>query len=168
VRASVDLAEAVVAAHRQIEPWVRRTRLERSAIYSDMTGTNVFFKYENLQHTGSFKLRGATNWLLSLPPEQQGRQIMARPSLMRLDSCRPPLLFSRPRTRMPRSSTPSARWEPKFDSPERIASKPRRRRVNSRPAETQPTFRHTTTGRLLPAKESSGWRSASSSTRSMA
>lgn len=76
MRASVDLAEAVVAAHRQIEPWVRRTRLERSAIYSDMTGANVFFKYENLQHTGSFKLRGATNWLLSLPPEQQVRQIV--------------------------------------------------------------------------------------------
>jgi threonine dehydratase len=41
-----------------------------------MTGANVYFKLENLQHTGSFKLRGAMNKLLSLTDEEKRRGVV--------------------------------------------------------------------------------------------
>lgn len=53
-------------ANQRIQPHIRRTYLEHSIYYSRLTGINVFFKCENLQHTGSFKARGALNKLLSL------------------------------------------------------------------------------------------------------
>ena len=62
-----SLVERIVAARRRIEPHVRETYLEPSPYYSELTGANVFFKCENLQFTGSFKLRGATNRFLTLP-----------------------------------------------------------------------------------------------------
>ena len=58
-------AHAVLAANR-IAPYVRETPLEHSPYFSDACGANVYLKLENLQYTGSFKLRGAFNKLLSL------------------------------------------------------------------------------------------------------
>ena len=40
-------------------------------------GAEVFFKLENLQKTGSFKLRGASNKILSLSPEQAAQGVIA-------------------------------------------------------------------------------------------
>jgi len=61
-------ADIVLAANR-IAPHVRETPLDYSPFFSERTGANVYLKLENLQHTGSFKLRGAFNKLLSLAPE---------------------------------------------------------------------------------------------------
>jgi threonine dehydratase len=63
-------ANVVLAANR-IAPHIRETPLDRSPFFSDLTGANVFLKLENLQFTGSFKLRGAFNKLLSLSPQQR-------------------------------------------------------------------------------------------------
>jgi len=52
---------------------VRETPLTFSPQFSSATGVNVYFKLENLQHTGSFKLRGATNRLMTLSAEQRAR-----------------------------------------------------------------------------------------------
>ena len=62
-------ANAVLAANR-IADFIRETPLDYSPYFSELTGANVYLKLENLQHTASFKLRGAFNKLLSLPPEQ--------------------------------------------------------------------------------------------------
>jgi threonine dehydratase len=62
-------ANAVLAANR-IKDLIRETPLEFSPYFSEQTGANVWLKLENLQITGSFKLRGACNKLLSLTPEQ--------------------------------------------------------------------------------------------------
>ena len=62
-------ANAVLAANR-ISDYVRETPLDYSRFFSELTGANVYLKLENLQHTASFKLRGAFNKLLSLDPEQ--------------------------------------------------------------------------------------------------
>ena len=56
-------------ARKRIEPYCRRTPLLDSDLLSQTTGTNVRLKLESLQVTGSFKARGATNKLLSLPDE---------------------------------------------------------------------------------------------------
>ncbi len=58
-------ADIVLAANR-IQPHIRETPLDHSPYFSEVTGSNVYLKLENLQHTGSFKLRGAFNKLLSL------------------------------------------------------------------------------------------------------
>jgi threonine dehydratase len=72
-------ANAAEAAGR-IGHLVRETPLDYSPRYSALTGAEVFFKLENLQYTGSFKLRGATNLLLSLSGEQRARGCVAASS----------------------------------------------------------------------------------------
>ncbi len=54
------------AAAKRIAPYVRHTPVEYSHVLSEVSGARVHLKLENLQITGSFKLRGATNALLSL------------------------------------------------------------------------------------------------------
>lgn len=63
-------ANAVLAANR-IDAHIRETPLDYSTALSEMSGANVYLKLENLQHTGSFKLRGAFNKLLSLTPDER-------------------------------------------------------------------------------------------------
>lgn len=63
-------ANAVLAANR-LKTHVRETPLDYSSYFSELTGANVYLKLENLQYTGSFKLRGAFNKLLSMTPEQR-------------------------------------------------------------------------------------------------
>jgi threonine dehydratase len=72
----MDIAGEVISAAKVIRPYVRETYLEYSPFYSQMTGARVYFKLENLQHTGSFKLRGAMNKLLSLSDEEKKRGVV--------------------------------------------------------------------------------------------
>jgi threonine dehydratase len=68
---SQQISVASTAAAGRISPIVSETPLVRSAAFSDATGAEVYFKLENRQPTGSFKLRGATNGLMSLTSEQR-------------------------------------------------------------------------------------------------
>jgi threonine dehydratase len=61
-------ANIVLAANR-ISAHIRETPLDHSPYFSERTGANVYLKLENLQYTGSFKLRGAFNRLLTLSPD---------------------------------------------------------------------------------------------------
>jgi len=72
----MDIAGEVISAEKVIRPYIRETYLEYSPFYSQMTGARVYFKLENLQHTGSFKLRGAMNKLLSLTAEEKRRGVV--------------------------------------------------------------------------------------------
>jgi len=63
-------AAAAIAAER-ISSIVCETPLTRSAAFSDEIGAEVYLKLENRQHTGSFKLRGASNCLMSLSTGQR-------------------------------------------------------------------------------------------------
>jgi len=72
-------ADIVLAANR-IDPHIRETPLDYSPFFSERTGCDVWLKLENLQHTGSFKLRGAFNKLLSLSPEQRAAGCVAASS----------------------------------------------------------------------------------------
>ena len=58
-------------ARTRIRPHIRHTPLEHSVLLSQMTGANVYLKLENWQLTGSFKLRGAMNKLLSIPESER-------------------------------------------------------------------------------------------------
>jgi threonine dehydratase len=65
--------EDVVAAAARIGRFVERTPL----IQSNIAGQPVWLKCECLQTGGAFKLRGATNRLLQLSPEERGRGVVA-------------------------------------------------------------------------------------------
>jgi threonine dehydratase len=72
----MDIPQEVIAAEPRIRPYIRNTILEYSPYYSKLTEADVHFKLENLQHTGSFKLRGAMNKMLSLSPAQRLRGVV--------------------------------------------------------------------------------------------
>jgi threonine dehydratase len=67
----------VEAAARAIESHVIRTPLVPAPRLSELTGADVFVKYENMQATASFKERGAVNRLLRLTPEERTRGVIA-------------------------------------------------------------------------------------------
>lgn len=72
-------AKSVLAANG-IRDHIRETPLDYSPYFSELTGANVWLKLENLQHSGSFKLRGAFNKLLSLTPEESAAGCVAASS----------------------------------------------------------------------------------------
>ena len=65
-----DVVREAVAAERRIRKYVLETPLQRSLSLSKLAKADVFLKLECLQHTGTFKLRGAMNKLLVLSPGQ--------------------------------------------------------------------------------------------------
>ncbi|RJK97708.1 pyridoxal-phosphate dependent enzyme [Vallicoccus soli] len=67
----------VRAAARRVEGAVTRTPLVTSRTLDALTGAHVVAKAENLQRTGSFKVRGAWNRLALLPPEERPRGVVA-------------------------------------------------------------------------------------------
>ncbi len=67
--------EAILAAHARISPRIHRTPILTSASLNAMTGAQLFFKCENLQKTGSFKIRGASNAILSLTEKEVAKGI---------------------------------------------------------------------------------------------
>jgi threonine dehydratase len=71
---------AIREAHARIAPRIHRTPILTSASLDAMTGARIFFKCENLQKTGSFKIRGATNAIFSLSAEQASRGIVTQSS----------------------------------------------------------------------------------------
>lgn len=66
-----DVAAAARAAAARIGGLVRVTPLDYSYRFSAETGADVYMKLENIQYTGSFKLRGAANRLMTLASEQK-------------------------------------------------------------------------------------------------
>ena len=69
--------QEIQAAAGRIAGAVVRTPLLASRTLSDLTGAEVFLKFENLQFTASFKERGALNKLLSLSPQERARGVIA-------------------------------------------------------------------------------------------
>ena len=75
-RLTTELAPQLAAAEARIRPFIRRTCLEPSPYYSAIGGNNLFLKCENLQHTGSFKARGALSKVLALTPAERARGVV--------------------------------------------------------------------------------------------
>ncbi|MDZ4740199.1 MAG: threonine ammonia-lyase [Alphaproteobacteria bacterium] len=69
--------EDIKQAAALIKGAVERTPCHRSRTLSQLTGADVYLKFENLQFTASFKERGAVNKLTSLTPEERRRGVIA-------------------------------------------------------------------------------------------
>jgi len=70
----------IVAAHERIRPRIHRTPVLTSESMNALAGADLFFKCENLQKTGSFKIRGATNAIFSLSDEEARRGVATHSS----------------------------------------------------------------------------------------
>jgi threonine dehydratase len=70
-------ADDVRAAADRIRPLAHRTPILTSAVFDAEAGFRVVFKCENLQRGGAFKIRGASNLILSLAPDALARGIVA-------------------------------------------------------------------------------------------
>ncbi|MUN28641.1 threonine ammonia-lyase [Sulfuracidifex metallicus] len=73
----VDLFEKVREAKERISPYIHETPVEYSTTFSRRSGSDVFLKLENFQKTGSFKVRGAFNKLLSMMPKDRSKGVIA-------------------------------------------------------------------------------------------
>lgn len=67
----MNVSREVLRAESRVRRHIRETPLEYSFYLSKIAGCNVFLKLENLQFTGSFKVRGAINKLLALSAEER-------------------------------------------------------------------------------------------------
>lgn len=69
--------DLIHAARERIAPRIHRTPVVTSRLFNEVAGKQVFFKCENLQRAGAFKIRGATNKIQSLTKDEKSRGIVA-------------------------------------------------------------------------------------------
>src|SRR6266853_1585850 len=68
--------QIIEETHARIAPRIHRTPVLRSATLDALCGAELFFKCENLQKTGSFKIRGATNAIFALTNSEAARGLV--------------------------------------------------------------------------------------------
>jgi len=76
----LEVAAEVLAAEHRIRGHIRQTPLERSAFLSNLADADVYLKLETAQITGSFKLRGAMNKMLSLSKVEREKGVVTASS----------------------------------------------------------------------------------------
>ncbi|WP_410208814.1 threonine ammonia-lyase [Fusobacterium sp.] len=69
--------ETIKEARKNIQDSIKRTPLIECPTLEKELGGQIFFKLENLQKTGSFKIRGALNRIANLTPEEKKRGVIA-------------------------------------------------------------------------------------------
>ena len=72
--------EDMLAAHERIKPYIHRTPVLTSSFLNDLTGAELFFKCENFQKAGAFKVRGASNAVFGLSDEMAARGVATHSS----------------------------------------------------------------------------------------
>jgi threonine dehydratase len=77
VKQPVISPELVREAAERIKPLARRTPVMTSRSVDERAGLRVYLKCENLQRSGAFKIRGASNLIISLSPEELTRGVVA-------------------------------------------------------------------------------------------
>ena len=72
--------ERILEAHNRIRPYIHRTPVMTSSTLNNITGAELYFKCENFQKIGAFKIRGAMNAVLGLPHEKLKKGIATHSS----------------------------------------------------------------------------------------
>ena len=73
-------ATDIIEAHERIKPFIHKTPVLTCQTINKLTGSEVFFKCENFQKIGAFKIRGGMNAVLSLSKEKQREGIATHSS----------------------------------------------------------------------------------------
>lgn len=69
--------EMIRAAHEVVKPHIVHTPTLFSRTLSDMTGANIWLKFENLQYTAAYKERGALNFLSHMDDAAKKKGVIA-------------------------------------------------------------------------------------------
>jgi threonine dehydratase len=72
--------EQIIEAHERIRPFIHKTAVLASKTLNQISGAEIFFKCENFQKIGAFKIRGGMNAVLSLPEEKRKKGIATHSS----------------------------------------------------------------------------------------
>ncbi len=72
--------DTLIKAHDRIRSYIHRTPVLTSQLLNDISGANLFFKCENFQKMGAFKMRGATNAILNLSKEERQKGVVTHSS----------------------------------------------------------------------------------------
>ncbi len=70
----------VKVAHERIKPHIHRTPVLTSSYFNDLVGAEIFFKCENFQKAGAFKVRGASNAVFGLSEEDAAKGVCTHSS----------------------------------------------------------------------------------------
>ena len=70
----------VLAAHDRVRPYIHRTPILTSSYFNKITGAELFFKCENYQKAGAFKVRGASNAVFGLNDEMAAKGVATHSS----------------------------------------------------------------------------------------
>ena len=77
---TIPAKEELRAAQRRVADFVHVTPVITSRLIDEMAGCQLYFKCENFQRMGAFKMRGASNAILSLSDEQRSKGIVTHSS----------------------------------------------------------------------------------------
>ena len=70
----------LINTHERIKPYIHNTPVLTSKLIDEIAGANLFFKCENFQKMGAFKMRGATNAIMQLSDLQRTKGVVTHSS----------------------------------------------------------------------------------------
>ena len=70
----------LIECHNRIKPYIHNTPVITSTQINNMTGAEIYFKCDNFQKMGAFKMRGATNAVLQLPADKKRNGVVTHSS----------------------------------------------------------------------------------------
>lgn len=76
----MNTSMSIFEVARRIQPHIHRTPVLTSSQIDHLSGATIYFKCENFQRMGAFKMRGATNAILQLSREQQDKGVVTHSS----------------------------------------------------------------------------------------
>ena len=68
----------LIDCHDRIKPFIHNTPVLTSKLINNLTGADIYFKCENFQKMGAFKMRGAANAILKLSNEQKNNGVVTQ------------------------------------------------------------------------------------------
>ena len=74
------MQQQIINCHQQISPHIHTTPVLTSRLINQLARASLFFKCENFQRTGSFKMRGATHAILQLSASQRAKGVVTHSS----------------------------------------------------------------------------------------
>ncbi|HMT12311.1 MAG TPA: pyridoxal-phosphate dependent enzyme, partial [Ignavibacteria bacterium] len=79
-KAEIPSKEKLLEISERLKPYIHNTPVMRSVSIDNISGSKLYFKCENFQKTGSFKIRGAMNAVLSLSAAEREKGIITHSS----------------------------------------------------------------------------------------
>ena len=76
----MNFKEELLSAHKRILPYIHKTPVLTSHLLNDLAGAELYFKCENFQKMGAFKMRGAANAILQLSAAQKLKGVVTHSS----------------------------------------------------------------------------------------